>query len=280
MSEEHTYDDYEDDVDLDEKNRPPSNRVERFKGEKDKIYRAALLYFHPLAVTLYKRMGGAKADKAAFEETLAKALAKRAENWSKKPEDLQDWEKLDLSNAQFKKYSSHYQDGIGYVVSRIGKDGAEADKVWNTLPEPKVYYSTIALFYPVDAAGNVDAKNIVRDGFVKLWRFSKGTFGTLISKNDMLKQYDQSLANSDLKLVCKSAQFQTFDIDPAGSALWLKSEAIRNAFLPQAFALYDKLVDARSLSTQQLREKLNMSAGDSGSDVTNESEIDDLLGGV
>jgi hypothetical protein len=280
MPEELDYDDYSEDVDLDPANRPPSNRVERFKGEANKTYRTALLYFHPVAVTLYRRMGGAKADKAAFEETLAKALAKRAELYGKKVEDLQEWEKLDLANAQFKKYATHFHDDVGMVVSRLGKDGPEADKVWRSLPEPRTYYSTIALFYPTDAAGNVDAKNIVRDGFCKLWRFSNATFRTLIAKNDMLKEYKQSLANSDLRLQCKNSQFQTFDIDPAGAAIWLKTEAIRNHFLPLAYALYDKLVDAKSMSTAELREKLKMSAGDSGGDVSSESELDDLLGTV
>jgi len=277
-----SYDDFSDDVDLDPTNRPPSNRVERFKGETGKTYRVALLYFHPLSQTLLKRMGGsAKADKAVFQENLAKALAKRAENWGKKVEDLQEWEKLDLANAQFKKFETHFHDDVGgSVVSRLGKDGPEADKIWKALPEPRTYYSTIGLFYPIDSAGNVDVKNIVRDGFVKPWRFSNGTFRILISKNEMLKEYQQSLANSDLKLQCKSAQYQTFDIDPAGAAIWLKSEAIRSAFLPQAHALYDKLIDAKRISTADLREKLKMSGGDSGHDVTSESEIDDLLGTV
>lgn len=282
MSEEFDYDDYSEDVDLDPANKPPSNRVERFKGEQGKSYRAALLYFHPLAVTIYKRTGAAKAEnKAAYEEMLAKALAKRAEVFAKKVEDLQDWEKLDLANAQFKKYTTHYHEDVGSVLSRLGKDGADADKIWRSLPEPRTYYSTIALFYPTDSSGNVDVKNIVRDGFVRLWRFSNGTFRTLISKNDMLKEYKQSLANSDLKLVCKSSQFQTFDIDPAGAAIWLKSEQVRSHFLPLAFGMYERLVDAKSMSTADLRDKLKMGGGDSGSDVvSSEAEIDDLLGTV
>lgn len=281
MSEDVSYEDYDDDVDLAPENRPPSNRVERFKGETNKNYRVALLYFHPLAVTLRKRMGGSKAEKAALSEQLAKVLAKRAETWNKRVEDLQEWEKLDLSNAQFKKYTSHYLEGIGSVLSRLGKDGPEADKFWKLLPEPRSYYSTVALFYPIDSSGNVDTKNIVRDGHVKPWRFSDGTYSALIGKNEMLKEYSQSLANSDLKLHCKAAQYQQFDIDPAGGAIWLKSEQIRNAFLPKAYEFYSKLVDARSLSTPEVREKWKQTTGgDSGSDVSTESEVEDLLGSV
>jgi hypothetical protein len=288
MSEETlNYDDYSDDVDLDPQNRPVSNRIERFKGETGKTYRCALLYFHPLAYTLKKALekkaarDGKAFDPAAYKETVGKALAKRAAELEKDVTALEEWEKLDWSNAQFKKYLSYYHTDVGSVLSRLGKDGPEADKVWKALGDAREYYSTIGLFYPLDASGNVDTKNIVRDAYVKLWRFSKGTFNALISKNEMLGSYNQSLANSDLRLHCKAAQYQTFDIDPAGSALWLKSASVRDKFLPMAHALYGKLIDARELSTAEVREKLNLASGggDSGTDVA-EDEIEDILSNV
>lgn len=285
--EEFNYDDYSNDVDLDPQNRPASNRVERFKGETGKTYRVALLYFHPLQVTLRKALlnkadkEGTQLDPNVLKETVAKALAKRAADFDTDVASLQEWQKLDWSNAQFKKYTSYYHEEVGSVVSRLGKDGPEADKVWKALGEPREYYSTIGLFYPLDSSGNLDAKNIVRDGYVKLWRFSKGTFNALISKNEMLGSYNQSLANSDLKLFCKAGQYQTFDIDPAGSAIWLKSPTVRDKFLPLAHSLYGKLVDARNLTTAEVREKLNLASGggDSGTDVP-EDEIEDILQNV
>jgi hypothetical protein len=286
-SEEFNYDDYSNDVDLDPQNRPASNRVERFKGETGKTYRVALLYFHPLQVTLRKAMiakaarEGKELDPNALKDTIAKALAKRAADFETNVESLEEWQKLDTSNAQFKTYKSHYHDEVGTVLSRLGQDGPEADKVWKALGEPREYYSTIALFYPLDQSGNIDAKNIVRDGYVKLWRFSKGTFNQLITKNEMLGSYNQSLANSDLKLFCKAGQFQTFDIEPAGAAIWLKAPTVRDKFLPMAHALYGKLVDARNLTTDEVRSKLNLAGGggDSGSDVP-EDEIEDILQNV
>jgi|SRR5688572_11210273 len=262
MSEDFDYDAYDDDVDLDPVNKPASNRVERFKGETKKVYRAALMYFHPLHVTIrraFKKKAdrdGTQVDMAAVKELVTKALAKRAADLGKSVDALEEWEKLDLSNAQFKTYHSHYHEDVGSVVSRLGEDGPEADKVWKKLGEAKQYWTTVVLIYPLDASGNVDAKNIARDAYLKPWRFGKGTFKTLIEKNEMLAQYDQSLANSDLKLDCKSSQYQTFDIDPAGSALWLKSASLKAKFLPMAHALYEKLVDARSLSTAELKKKL------------------------
>lgn len=281
--EEFNYDDYSDDVDLSPENRPTSNRVERFKGETNKTYRVALLYFHPLHVTLRKAMmnkvtrEGSTFDPIAFKETVSKALAKRAADLNTDVASLEEWQKLDWSCAQFKKYLSHYHDDVGSVVSRLGKDGPEADKVWRALGEPREYYSTIGLFYPLDSSGNLDAKNIVRDGYVKLWRFSKGTFSALISKNEMLGSYNQSLANSDLKLFCKAGQFQTFDIDPAGGAVWLKSPTVRDKFLPLAHSLYGKLVDARTLSTAEVREKLSLATSAANGPDIAEDVVEDIL---
>lgn len=288
MTDDYTYEEYEDDVDLDPTNKPPSNRIERFKGETGKVYRVALLYFHPLTTTIQKALkkkadkDGVALDMVNVKNTISMALTKRAADLGKNLADLQDYEKLDLNSAQFKKYTSHYHVDVGIVLSRLGKDGPEADKIWKSLPEPRTYYSTVALFYPVDSSGNVDAKNILRDAHLKPWRFSNGLFRTLHSKNEMLQEYNQSLANNDLKLNCKSAQFQNFEIDPAGPALWLKSPALKAKFLPMAHELYGKLVDAREMSTAEVRDKLNLASGegDSGSDVVEGDDMADLLKNV
>lgn len=299
MSEDFVgYEGYEDDVDLDPKNKPASNRVERFKGETKKVYRVALMYFHPLPVTIHKafakkaKRDGVDVDNAAVKDMITKALAKRAADLNKSVEALEEWEKLDMTSAQFKTYQSHYHEDVGSVVSRLGKDGPEADKLWKRLDEARQYYSTVALFYPLDQSGNVDAKSIARDAYLKPWRFGKGTFKTLIDKNQMLSEYNQSLANSDLKLECKSAQYQTFDIDPAGSALWLKVPALKAQFLPMAYALYEKLVDARELSTAELKKKLAEAGADTddagsggggsnkSSNVADSNDIEDLLENV
>lgn len=297
--EEFSYEGYDDDVDLDPTNKPASNRVERFKGETKKVYRVALMYFHPLPVTIRKafekkaKRDGVEVDVAAMKDMITKALAKRAADLGKTVEALEEWEKLDLGSPQFKTYKSHYHEDVGSVVSRLGEDGPEADKVWSRLGEARQYWSTVALFYPLDQSGNVDPKNIARDAFLKPWRFSRGTFKTLIEKNQMLQEFDKSLATSDLKLDCKSAQYQTFEIDPAGTALWLKSPVLKAKFLPMAYALYDKLVDARRMTTAELKKKLaeagveddsGPSGGGSRGGATKpdvaEDELEDLLENV
>ena len=138
------YDDSED-VDLNPANKAPSNRVERFKGETGVTYRVALLHFHSFGQSLVgaaKRKAkkeGTEIDKAGVKASLDKALAKRAEEYGKSVDELADWEQLDTRKVQFKKYLSHYKEGVGYVQSRLGKDGPEADKVWALMGDPKQY---------------------------------------------------------------------------------------------------------------------------------------------
>jgi hypothetical protein len=83
----------------------------------------------------------------------------------------------------------------------------------------------------------------------------------------------------DLSLKCTNKQYQNFDIDFVGNgAIWQKSTKIRDKFLPKAHALYPKLVDAREMSTADLRIKLGI-GGDSGEDVSDD-DMEDFLDDV
>lgn len=288
------YDDDEEVVDLNPANKAPSNRLDRFKGEKDRTYRIALMHFHSLEATIVRvakakaKKEGVELDKAAVKAKIQEVLAKRAEELGVPVEKLEPWQKLDLREAKFKKVITQFGGkfpGVGLVVSRKGKDGAEADKAWNMLDDPSTYYYTIILKYPTDRKGEVDAAAILREGEVLPWRFAGGVFNRLIDINQSLKEVGDglSLANQDLKMTCKNAQFQNFDIDFSGKALWTRNDKIRDKFLPMAQALYEKMVssDAREMSSADLREKLNLSGGggDSGEDV-DDSEMDSLLGNI
>jgi hypothetical protein len=265
--------------------------LERFKGEKDRVYRVALLYFHTLDASIYMaakaaaKKAGKELDKAAVKAQIAEAFAKRAEELGKSVDELEPHQKLDTSAVNFRKVTTQFgkQQGVGLTISRMGLDGAEADKAWKMLEEPSHYYYTPILKYPTDRKGEVDAKSILRDGEVVPWRFSSGVFNRLIDINESLKNVGDglNLANQDLKMTCKNPQYQNFDIDFAGKALW-RHPKLTEKFLPQAVAMYEKMVtsDVRSLSSADLKEKLNLSGGgDSGEDVADE-EMDDLLGNI
>ena len=105
-----------------------------------------------------------------------KATADRATALSKTADQLTPIEKLDLGTVHFKKMMAHYQQGLGFVVSRLGKDGADADGVWKRLPEAKLYFATLLLLYPTDREGNIDKEGLKRGDWRLIpWRFGKNT---------------------------------------------------------------------------------------------------------
>lgn len=293
MAEYDPFDVYDGDeaVSLDPKNKAPSTKTERFKGEQDRAYRVACLYFYSLEQSIISAsVAQAKRDKTEVNKDAARtaikaALAKRAEERGKSVDELEAHEKLDLKQPRFARHKTQFcktEEFKSLLISRMGLDGPDADLVWKKCEDPRTYYWTILLVYPTDKEGTVDKEAILRDSSLKVWRFSDGVFNTLIEKNKMLKEIskDNSLASFDLKLTCKNAKFQNFDIDPAGQAIWLKVDKVRQHFLPKAVAMYEKMVDARKISTADLREKLGMGGGDSGVDVADDDEIADLIDNV
>lgn len=289
MSDADIFDDFDDsdDVSLDPENKAPSNKIERFKGEKDTSYRGALMYFHPLAQSMYLRAkrkakkAGTDVDKAALKASLDAALKKKAEEFGISVDELAEWQKLDSNQAQFKKYQSIYREGFGYVLSRMGKDGDEADKVWAALGEAKDYYSTILLLYPTDREGNVEKELLLSRSKVVPWRFSPRVFNRLIEIDQQLRGLgDKNLSSMDLILKCTNKQYQNFEINFTGNgSIWQKSTKVRDKFLPKAFELYAKIIDAREMSTADVRVKMGLGGGDSGGDVADD-DVEDFLDDV
>jgi hypothetical protein len=219
-------------------------------------------------------------------------LSKRAEALSKPIEQLTPIERLDPSVAHFKTMRAHYEDGLGFVISRLGLDGAEADLVWKRLPEPKTYISTLLLIYPTNPEGaiNKDAfAGQVKSGKVKLlpWRFSPRVYEEVWNLNDGLKENKLSLASQDIKLECKEPQYQNISVAFGGASIWQKSPQLKAVVLAAALPLYEKLNPFRALTTDQLREKLTGkgsggaagAAGGAVDDISSDS-FNDLLESV
>lgn len=269
-------DDLDEDVGLsaEDKKHARSNQLEWFKGEKGRVYRTALVYFHPMKAAIVKAVK--KKNPAATKEDilpiLTKALAKRAEELGKTPDQLEVHEQLDTGNVRFKKIEAHYKDGVGFVLSRLGKDGSEADVVWKTMGDPKSYFTTALLIYPTDREGNLSSKDAGAGWTVMPWRFSTRVFGDMHAKSASLRENNLSIASQDLLLKCTNTDYQNFDINPAGPALWTKNAKFSSAVLAKAFALYEKLVPFREMSTADLKIKLGIGGGSSGSE---ESVTDD-----
>lgn len=269
------YEEFEDDVSLDEEDRKhvKSTKVDKFAGELNHSYRVGLMYFHPVEFTVAAALKRAnpQVTKEEVQEKLAIVLAKKAEFFKKKVEELAPWEKLDTSKVKFKKFEVQYKEGIGTVVTRFGKDGDDADKVWKTLGDVKPYYTTIYLVYPTDRNGKPKMEEM-GSAYTIVARLSNKTYETLHGAADALRQNELSIASQDLTYKCTNKDFQNFDINPAGPSIWMKNPGFASKMLKSAYDQYadmDKLF--RQMSTADLKIKLGVSsAGTEESFATDE----------
>ena len=274
MPDENNYEVYEDDVSLEpeDKARVGSNNQEWLKMTKGQILLCAFLYFHPVDVNAVKSVR--KANKQATPDEIKaaaqKALADRAASLTKSVDQLEPHEKLDLGTVQFKSFKAHYQQGLGFALSRLGKDGAEADSVWKKLPEPKQYFTTLLLVYPMTREFKHDVEAIKRGEWrIIPWRFSPATYDEIWNLNDGLRGNNMSIANQDIKLECKDTTYQNMKVSFVGKAAWQNSPGFRKTVLTKAMEYYGKLVPFREMSTDQLRAKLGL-GGSPVQDVSGE----------
>jgi hypothetical protein len=286
-----SYEDLDDYVGLDEEGRKvASNRLEWLSLKKGQVIRAAFVYFHGVnqnavlrAVTEAKNGGKPPLTSDQKKAVGRKALEERAAALNKDLGKLTDQDRLDLTEVKFKKIVAHYQEGLGYVVSRLGKDGAEADSVWKRLDEPRTYFTTLMLVYPTNSKGDIteaEKGRIVTDFQIIPWRFGPTTFQTIWKLNSGLQSNNLSIASQDLKLECKNDQYKTIDPTFVGASIWQRNDKFRQTVLDKAIPLYDKLNPFREMTTDQLRSKLGL-GGSAVADVAmTDGDFSDLLNNV
>lgn len=259
--------------------------IEWYKSEKGRTDRVSLIYFHPVDVVAV--LDARKANKNITKEEMAsiatKAREARAKELGKSVDQLTKVDLLDTSRVQFKSFQAHYVQGpgMGYFLSRLGKDGAEADSVWKKIEPPKQYITTLMLIYPTDRNGNVDKGRLARKEWkIQPWRFGPGRYKEIHDLNTGLVENDLSIASQDLKLECTETQFQQIKPSIAGKALWRRMAAehpkVAEEILTQAVEFYDKLIPFREMSTEDLRIKLGM-APSSSSDDDDVTDFGDML---
>lgn len=297
MSDEYTTEyDFSDDVSLepDQKN-VGGNKQEWLKMTlKGQVLRVAFIYFHGVdanAVQEALKVANKAGKKLSREEVQAVAkgaFAKRAEELKKTVDQLTAADKLDTTKAHFKAQKASYQEGIGFVLSRLGKDGAEADAVWKRLPEPKPYFITLLLVYPTDNEGNLSKELFaaqIKEGKPKLipYRFGNKIYEDVWKANDALRANGLSLSSQDFKIECENPQYQNVSVDAAGPALWMKNETVKKVVLANALTMYDKLNPFREMTTDQLRVKLGLTAtagAGGGSEDVSSDNFQDMLDSV
>jgi len=285
LGDEYSFDD-EVSLDVDEKNAG-GVKQEWLKVRKGQIIRGAFIYFHThdvnavMAANKVARRSGKNLTREEKVEVAKKALGKRAEELKKSIDQLTPIEKLDISTAHFKSMRAHYQDGLGYILSRLGKDGPEADAIWKRLPDPKAYFSTLFLIYPTNSEGAVNKEELtsqVREKKLKIipWRFGSNTYEAIWKLNDGLRENNLTLAGQDVKLECvKDEKYQNISMGSAGPVIWQKNPTFKELVLLTAINMYDKLSPFREVTTSQLKEKLGL-GGSAVQDVSSDNYTDML----
>jgi hypothetical protein len=105
-------------------------------------------------------------------------------------------------------------------------------------------------------------------------------YGNFRRMNKSLVADGSSISQIDLNLTCSDTQFQKNTVTQAGSAIYLKNENFKKLVLEKAYALYSKLTPFRSLTTDELREKLGMPSSGGGGGSSNVDISDEDFSGV
>ena len=275
--------------------RDIQQRQDWLKFTKGQIIRASFVYFHTInknavehAIEAAKEAGSGPLTNDQILDIGRKALEAQATKLGKTVDQLTPIDRLDTTEMKLKRMWYHYDDNVKYVISRLGKDGPEADAVWKKLPEAKLAFTTLLLIYPTDRAGNIDKDKLATGWSVMPWRFHKGVFEDIWKVNKSAEEDGSSIALKDVKLECKEQTFQNISPSTCGPAIWQKSPKFREVVLAKAMELYsDKtLIPFRQMTTAQLREKLGMGggavssgglSGGSAGDSSSTTDFTDLL---
>jgi hypothetical protein len=267
MSNGNDYDfDSDSDIGLggDDKGRIRTNQVDWYKGEKGRTDRVALVYFNPIVVNQVKKLAKAKPGLTEDQkrEAASKILANLAQKVGKSVDQLEPADTLDLTEARFRVAEAAFKQGLGFVQfpKRDGLTQEEL-KVWSKVGDPRTYVTTLLLVYPTDSDGEVDMDRLAKGGWkLKPWRFSPEKYDKIFKINKGLAEAGSSVTMYDLFLSCKETQYQQIDITQAGPAIWMRHDALKRPILNKASDLYSKINPFRVMTTDELREKLGMSA--------------------
>lgn len=276
MSTPFDYDDYANDVDL-ETHSTSNDRDAWHKGVKGKIERASPVYFHPIGASavIAAKKQNPRLTQADVDTIVQKAFKARADELGKPVSELTDIDKLDRSTAKFKKVRAHYQEGMGFIVSRLGMEGSDADRVWRQLSEPRVYYVTLMVFYLTDNKGQIIRdKEAFQAGLqVKPWRLSEPSYQEFEKTKNTLMTNNIPVAGQDFLLDCKDPTYQKFTVTAAGKAIWAQKEDFAQLVLTKAIPWYEKLQPFREMTTEQLRQKLGGGGGPTTSSSSSSASL-------
>lgn len=260
-----------------------------YKAEKGRVDRVAFLYFNTVdkvAVARARKELKARGEELSKDQVLVvvkKALENRAKSLNKSVDSLTPIDLLQLDEPRFKRIVAHYcetpQAVRGYIVSRLGMDGPEADKIWRRLPEPEVYLTTLILTYPTvnSESVDIDKGRLLTQWKIWPWRFRASRYDQIFKQNQGLKNNDLSIGMQDLSIECKDAKYQNLTIVPVGPAVYLKHPEMKQAVLTKAVDMYQQLNPFRVLSTEDLKAKLGLGEKASAASIASDVDFDSVL---
>ena len=275
--------DVNDDIGLgdEDKGKIQSNKLDWYKGEKGRTDRIALVYFNNYETIQLRNLLKEKPDLSAEQQkaVIKKVRAGIAAKLGKSVDQLEPVDLLDLREARFKPASAVYKEGLGFLSWPKNLTAAE-EKVWAKVGDRKDYAITVVLWYPTDREGDVDRERLSKHWRVLPWRTTPEMYGNFRRMNKGLVADGSSISQIDLNLTCSDTNFQKNTITQAGSAIYLKNENFKKMVLEKAYSLYSKLTPFRSLTTDELREKLGMPGSGGGGGTSNVDIADEDFTGI
>jgi hypothetical protein len=126
-----------------------------------------------------------EAGRALTEEEkqmyLTKVNSKLAEKLGKKPEELTEFDRLDINSPKFGTAFTHYRDGIGSIRCLSKYEGGNLVKpeiCCNDIGEAEQQVATLVLKYPVEKDGKIDLDLLKQRKYTEImtWRMSAKRF--------------------------------------------------------------------------------------------------------
>jgi hypothetical protein len=241
-----------------DRNKVP-RRAQWYKGEKGRTDRVAIVFFPSVEASARRQALRSNPNMSVAEQRglLSKVRKGRAEKLGKPVEGLNPADLLDTREVRFRTFQAAYHKDVGFV--EIPSDIPAAEQaVWRKLGEPRSYVSTLLLVYQADRDGDVDRRYAARGWRIVPWRFAPMQYEVIRKIDKGLREGNSSVAQVDLSITCIDTQYQKVTIAQAGPAIYRQDQEFTQKVLATAAPLYDQLKPFRTLTTDELREKLGM----------------------
>lgn len=225
-------------------------------GRSDRV---ALVYLSEVGVSALRRARTNRTDLTDAEEQAItqEARVAVARRLGKPVEQLDRVDLLDDSEARFKVLTTSFREGLGEIVWSPTLSEEER-ALWETIGKRRDYVTTVIVAYPTKADGTLDEAQLSSGCRVLRWRFRPETYDLLRKLNRGLRKTADggAIVDVDLLVTCTGPRTRRPKITLAGPAAYRRDEALKRAVLGQAVTLYERLTPSRTMTEEEIRERL------------------------